>query len=295
MSGLENLDGRLALVTGAGSGIGEATALALADAGCRVIAVDIDGETAEKTAAACAERSGGGWAYTVDVADAAAVTALAEQVQRDHGTLDVLVANAGVGMTGRFLAMSLDDWRWIRGVNLDGVWHTVHAFGAPMVDRGDAHVVIVSSGLAYTMRATEPGYVTTKAAVLALARCLDADWRPRGVGVTAICPGVINTPIIEHTRFLGETADPKLRARTERMFRRGHKPQTVARAIVDAVRKGKTVAPVGWESKLGWWANRFTPVAVQQFIARQGPEARASASEPRAPGSGGVSPQGGAA
>lgn len=272
MPGLENLDGRLALVTGAGSGIGRATALALADAGCRVIALDIDRESAEKTAAACAERGGGGWAYGVDVADADAVTALAELVLRDHGTLDVLVANAGVGMTGRFLSMSLDDWRWIRGVNLDGVWHTVHAFGAPMVERGEGHVAIVSSGLAYTMRATEPGYVTTKAAVLALARCLDADWRTRGVGVTAVCPGVINTPIIEHTRFLGATNDPKRRARTERMFRRGHKPETVARAILTAIRRGSVVAPVGWESKLGWWANRFTPLAVQQFLARQGPE-----------------------
>jgi len=140
-----------------------------------------------------------------------------------------------------------------------------------MVERGDGHVAIVSSGLAYTMRATEPGYVTTKAAVLALARCLDADWRPHGIGVTAVCPGVINTPIIEHTRFLGEQDQPKLRARTEKMFRRGHKPETVARAIVHAVRRGAVLAPVGWESKLGWWAQRFTPLALQQFVARQGP------------------------
>jgi NAD(P)-dependent dehydrogenase (short-subunit alcohol dehydrogenase family) len=273
MAGLQDLDGRLALVTGAGSGIGKATALALAGEGCRVIAADVDGEAAEKTSAACAERGPGGWAEPVDVADALAVTALAERVTKEQGPVDVLVANAGVGMTGRFLDMSLDDWRWIRGVNLDGVVHTVQAFGAPMIERGSGHVAIVSSGLAYTMRATEPGYVTTKAAVLALARCLDADWRPRGIGVTAVCPGVINTPIIEHTRFLGAQDDPKRRSRTEKMFRRGHKPEKVAAAVVDAVRRGRTVAPVGWEAKLGWWAHRLTPVSVQQFIARQGPNA----------------------
>jgi NAD(P)-dependent dehydrogenase (short-subunit alcohol dehydrogenase family) len=272
MAGLPDLGGRLALVTGAGRGIGQATALALADAGCRVLATDVHGESAEKTAAACAERGPGGWGEALDVTDALAVSALADRVQREHGAVDVLVANAGVGMSGRFLDMSLDDWRWIRDVNLDGVVHTVHAFAGPMVERGSGHVAIVSSGLAYTMRATEPGYVTTKAAVLALARCLAADWRPHGVGVTAVCPGVINTPIIEHTRFLGDQDDPKRRARTIKMFRRGHRPETVAAAIVDAVQAGKVVAPVGWEAKLGWWAHRVTPVRVSQFLARQGPK-----------------------
>lgn len=272
MPRLEDLDGRLALVTGAGRGIGEATALALAAAGCRVVATDVDGEAAEKTAAACAERSArDGWGEALDVTDALAVAAAAERIRRDHGPLDVLVANAGVGMSGRFLDMSIDDWRWIRGVNLDGVIHTVHAYGGAMVERGRGHVVVVSSGLAYAMRATEPAYVTTKAAVLALARCLAADWRRRGVGVSAVCPGVINTPIIDHTRFLGEQNDPTRRRRAERLFRRGHRPETVAAAVVDAIRRDRLVVPVGWEARLGWWAHRVTPVAVEQFLARQGP------------------------
>lgn len=268
----QDLDGRLALVTGAGRGIGEATALALAAAGCRVVATDVDGEAAEKTGAACAERSRhGGWGEALDVTDSLAVTALAERVHREHGPLDVLVANAGVGMTGRFLAMSVDDWRWIRNVNLDGVVHAVHAFGGPMVERGRGHIMIVSSGLAYTMRATEPAYVTTKAATLALARCLAADWRPHGVGVTAVCPGVINTPIIDHTRFLGEQNEPTRRARAERLFRRGHKPEAVANAVVRAIGSGTVVLPVGWEARLGWWAHRVTPTGVERFFARQGP------------------------
>lgn len=173
-------------------------------------------------------------------------------------------------MSGRFADMSLDDWQWIRSVNLDGVVHGCHAFGPAMVARGRGHIVNLSSGLGYTPTATEPAYVTTKAGVLALSQCLRADWRSSGVGVTAICPGVINTPIIDSTRFLGELSDGKTIDRTKRLFRRGHKPEKVAAAIVDAVRRNRAVVPVGFEAWMGWYLHRFAPLALQQLIARQG-------------------------
>src|SRR5438132_6249094 len=118
-----------------------------------------------------------------DVTDADAVTALAEAISAEHGAIGVLVNNAGVGLTGRMLATSLDDWRWIRSVNLDGVVHFLYAFAPAMLARGRGHVVNVSSGLGYTPRATEPAYVATKAAVLALSQSLRADWGASGVGV----------------------------------------------------------------------------------------------------------------
>src|SRR5690606_17084695 len=111
----------------------------------------------------------------------------------------------------------------------------------------------------------EPAYVTTKAAVLALSQCLRADWGTSGVGVSAICPGVINTPIIERTRFLGAQAATADRTRT--MFRRGHPPELVARDVVVAIRKDKAVVPVGWEAKLGWWAHRLLPLSAHQHVA----------------------------
>ncbi|HEX6421559.1 MAG TPA: SDR family NAD(P)-dependent oxidoreductase [Acidimicrobiales bacterium] len=261
-----DLDGALALVTGAGSGIGRAIALELARKGARVLAVDLHGDAAEKAAAACGEAGPDARGFTCDVADEAAMAALAERVHADHGPLDVLVNNAGVGMSARFTDMELEDWRWIRSVNLDGVVHGCHVFGPPMLERGRGHVVNVSSGLGYTPRATEGAYVTTKAAVLALSRCLRADWAAAGVGVSAICPGVIDTPILEHTRFLGEQAAAADRVR--RLFRRGHPPALVARDVIVAIRKNKAVVPVGWEAKLGWWAHRLLPLAAQHRLAR---------------------------
>jgi NAD(P)-dependent dehydrogenase (short-subunit alcohol dehydrogenase family) len=264
MAGRVELRGAKALVTGSGAGIGRVTALALAREGAHVLVADIDAAAAEKVVAEIAEAGGTAEAHLLDVTDSDAVATLASTV----GPLDVVVANAGVGMTGRLGDMSLDDWRWIRSVNLDGVMHTCHAFGPPMVERGRGQVVIVASGLGYTPRATEPAYCTTKAGALELAQCLRADWGRSGVGVSAVCPGVINTGILDRTRFVGVTDDEKARAR--KVFRRGHKPETVARDIVKAIKRDKALVTPGFESRVGWWSHRFAPIAVQQLIARQG-------------------------
>jgi 2-hydroxycyclohexanecarboxyl-CoA dehydrogenase len=262
-----DLHGALALVTGAGSGIGREIAVELARKGSRVLAVDQHADTAEKTAIACSEVGPPAHPLVCDVVDPDAVRDLAATVHAEHGTLDVLVNNAGVGMSARFTDMTLDDWRWIRSINLDGVVHCCQALVPPMLAKGHGQVVNVSSGLAYTMRATEPAYVATKAAVLALSRCLRADWQDAGVGVSAVCPGVIDTGIVESGRFLGAQAGTL--ERTRKVFRRGHPPELVARDVVVAIRKNKAVVPVGWEAKLGWWAHRLLPLSGQQRIARR--------------------------
>lgn len=266
---VNKFDDKLVLVTGGGGGIGGATALAFATERARVLCVDIDPESAEKVAAAC-EEAGATLAQPLvcDVADWDSVRRLAEAVHTDHGPLDVLVNNAGVGMTGRLAEMTVDDWRWIREINLDGVVHGCLAFGPAMLARRSGAVVNVSSGLAYTPRATEPAYCATKAAVLALSQCLRADWSREGVSVTAVCPGVIATPIAWSTRYVGSQAAPAVRRRAERLFRRGHPPEAVARAVVDAARGDRTLVTVGWEARLGWWLHRLLPLPAQQLAAR---------------------------
>lgn len=258
------LSGSTALVTGAGSGIGRATALALAAKGAKVVALDIDAETAAKTAA-----DTGGHSYQVDVADRVAVVEIAAAVTAAHGTPDVVVNNAGVGMTGRFLDMDADDWDWIVGINLLGAVNVTKAFGPAMVERGSGQVVNVASGLAYTPRATEPGYVTTKAALLALSQCLRADWHDAGVGVSVVCPGVINTNIVRsNTRYRGSRDGGQARARAEQVFAKGHRPELVADAIISAVERNRSVVPVGFESRLGWWLRGVLPQAATDRAAR---------------------------
>ena len=140
------LDGATALVTGAGHGIGRATALALAGRGARVLCADVDLPAAEKVAAAVEEVGGTARALALDVADRNAVLAAAEALDRP---LDLLVNNAGVGMSGPFADTDLADWDWILAINLGGVLNCCHAFGRPMAAAGRGQVVNVSSGLGY--------------------------------------------------------------------------------------------------------------------------------------------------
>ncbi|MCU1378763.1 MAG: putative oxidoreductase EphD [Acidimicrobiales bacterium] len=247
------------VVTGAGSGIGRATAKALASRGAVVACVDINGEAARQTAEECGH---GATAHLADVGDRDALAAL------DLGEVGIVVNNAGVAVSGPFSEMTADDWEWIRSVNLDGVVNGCAVWGPAMLDRGRGHVVNVSSGLGFTPNVTEATYCATKAAVLSLSMSLRADWAERGVGVTAICPGVIDTPIIGNSRFVGDQVQHK--ADAEQLFAKGHKPEAVAKAIVRAIEGDRGIALVGWESKVAYGIHRFAPLSVQQRVARRG-------------------------
>jgi len=266
------LRGGAALVTGAGSGIGRATALALADAGASVVCVDLDEVAAKTTAVACEDRGVSSRAHACDVADRRAMEALAEHVHAEHGVLDVVVNNAGVGMSGRLADMSLEDWEWIRSVNLDGVVHGCRLFGVPMAERGRGHVVNIASGLAYLPRSTEIAYCTTKAAVLMFTRSLRADWRTRGVGVSAVCPGFINTPILTRGRFVGPLWTPETTRLAQRWFGFGHSPEIVARAVLEAIRRDRPMVAPGFESRLLWHLQKILPLAAGDIIGRPPPQ-----------------------
>jgi NAD(P)-dependent dehydrogenase (short-subunit alcohol dehydrogenase family) len=260
------IQGARVLVTGAGSGIGRATALQCARQRASVIAVDIDEQSARATAEACTALSATAAAYACDVADYDAVVALADAVEREHGPVDVLVNNAGVGVAGPFLDNSIEDWRWLRGVNLDGVVHGCHTFGARMVARRRGHVVNIASMAGYMPHSTLAGYCTSKSAVIMLSQCLRADWAGAGVGVSAICPGVIDTPIPRHTRLVGAMSGKRDQA--IRAFRFGHSPDAVAKAIVKAVENNRETVPVGIESGVAYRVVRFAPPMVRGLLAR---------------------------
>jgi NADP-dependent 3-hydroxy acid dehydrogenase YdfG len=250
------------VITGAGSGIGEATALRYARAGAHVIAVDIDGDAAAATAAACSQVGPEALSRVRDVADAAAMDALAAEL----GEVDVLVNNAGVGVAGPFLDSSLEDWQWLRSINIDGVVHGCRAFAPGMLERRRGHVVNIASGAAYIPHRSMAAYCTSKAAVLMLSQCLRADWAGQKVGVSVICPGVIDTPIARNTRMVGRAE--QRRSQAVRALRMGHSPDLVAKAIVNAAAKNHDIVPVGIESQLAFRLLRLAPGPIQGLVAR---------------------------
>lgn len=261
--GSVRIAGAVAVVTGAGGGIGRATASALAARGAQVACGDLDQRAADETAEAC-----GGLALQVDVADRASVRDFAELVHKELGAPSIIVNNAGVGLSGRFLDTTPDDWDWILGVNLRGVVEVCRTFGPALLEQGHGHVVNVSSGLAYTPRPTESAYVSSKAAILAFSQCLRADWADHGVGVSVICPGIVNTGILDRTRFRGPSAGAERVRRLRRLFARGHRPEVVASAILDAVERNRSLVPVGADAWAGWMIHRLVPSPGLARLAR---------------------------
>jgi NAD(P)-dependent dehydrogenase (short-subunit alcohol dehydrogenase family) len=257
---MNDLNGRIALVTGAASGIGRATALALADAGVRVAVCDVNPEGLADVEAALRQKNACFLARRVDVSKRDAVKALADAVHAEVPALDILVNNAGVGLSGGILSTSLDDWEWVLGVNLWGVIHGCHFFAPEMAKRGSGHIANVASVFGYFAPPNVDGYATTKFGVVGLSESMRAELAPRGVGVSTICPGMIDTGIIRGTRFRGEVDPERARNHIQSMYdKRGHAPEQVARAIVGAIRKDKPLVPVTPEAWFLYYAKRIAP------------------------------------
>ncbi|MEU6755453.1 SDR family oxidoreductase [Streptomyces sp. NPDC046685] len=266
----DRFHGQLVLVTGAASGIGRATAFAFAEAGARVVAVDRDGEGAARTAdMARLVGAPEAWGECVDVSDEQAMEKLAAKVAAEYGIVDVLVNNAGIGLSGAFLDTSAEDWKKVLDVNLWGVIHGCRIFGKQMAERGQGgHIVNTASAAAYLPSRTLPAYSTSKAAVLMLSECLRAELASKSIGVSAICPGIVNTNITATSRFAGvDAAEEKRRQeRSSRLYGlRNFPPEKVADAILRAVVRNEALVPVTPESKGALWMSRFAPRTLRRL------------------------------
>ncbi|MEW1680573.1 SDR family oxidoreductase [Streptomyces sp. NPDC093594] len=267
--------GRLVLVTGAGSGIGRATALAFAEAGARVVAVDRDTGAVVRTVEGARVRgAAAAWAETADVSDERAVEKLAERVTAEHGVVDVLVNNAGVGLGGSFFDTTTEEWKRVLDVNLWGVIHGCLYFGRRMAERGQGgHIVNVASAAAFQPSRALPAYGASKAAVLMLSESLRAELAGRRIGVTAVCPGFVNTAITSTARFAGTDAEEeqRRRRRTARLYGlRNYPPEKVAAAILRAVVRDEAVVPVTPEARTAYALARWMPGARRR-VARVKP------------------------
>lgn len=197
---MKDLDGKVAVITGGGSGIGRGTALALAEAGMHVVVADIDEESAASVAEEVRELGPRALAVRTDVADRASVDALAERAYAEFGAIHVLHNNAGIALFIRLAEMKDVDWRWILSINLEGVVNGLQAFLPRMrAQEGEKHVVNTASMAGMVAGPYLGAYNATKFAVVAISETLRAELGGDGMGVSVLCPGVVSTNIVANT------------------------------------------------------------------------------------------------
>jgi NAD(P)-dependent dehydrogenase (short-subunit alcohol dehydrogenase family) len=271
---MKRFNDKAVLVTGAGSGIGRETALLFASLGARLFLVDVNDEGNEQTRGMIEANGGQADTFHADVSDEDSMASLADAVHARVPAVDILVNNAGIGSGGGFLDASLGTWRKVMDINVMGVVHGCHFFLPAMVKRGEGgHVVNLASAAAFLAAAEMPVYATSKFAVLGLSESLRADMAKHGIGVSAICPGIINTPIVGSTIMEGDMgADAGVREKIVRFYeKRNYTPDKVARAIVDAVRRNTGVKPVSPESWAMYYSKRLMPGLLGRLAQRGSP------------------------
>lgn len=256
--------GKWALVTGAGSGIGRAFAEILAERGARLVLVDQNEDALAEVAAELSLENATVLTRRVDVGSRDEMVALGEWVHERILTLDLLVNNAGVIELGGALDTSWDAWERLLRVNVWGVIHGVKVFVPAMRERKRGAVINVASASGIVGLPTIAAYSTSKFAVVGLSTTLHGELLPHGVHVTCVCPGLVHTNLGQQPHW----------SQTERdeidglLSQQGLDPHAVARAALDGVKKNQTFVHVGGAARLIGWAARLIPASAPRWSER---------------------------
>ncbi|MFZ5564467.1 MAG: SDR family NAD(P)-dependent oxidoreductase [Thermodesulfobacteriota bacterium] len=269
-NGIRTFKDAVAIVTGGASGIGKALAEELATRGASVVLADRQVELAETVAAAIRSAGGRAAAAALDVTDYPAMEQLVKDTVAQAGRLDYMFNNAGIGIGGNVDHHTVDDWDLIINVNLRGVVHGMHAAYNVMTAQGFGHIVSTASMAGLMAVPGMASYCATKHAVVGLSKSLRAEAAGKGVRVSAFCPGVIRTPILEGGRFgkilysMTEEQRAKLPDMFERM--RPMAPDRFAKKALDQVAQNRAIIIVPSWWRLFWWMGRVSP-SLEIFLA----------------------------
>ena len=252
-----DLEGKVAIITGGASGIGKALAQEMAARGCHLVLADVDAETLEQTSVDLRAEGRQVEALTVDVREAAQVQELVEGAYRHLGRVDYLFNNAGINLCAELRDTSLEDWNWIIDVNLRGVVHGVHAAYPIMREQGFGHIVNTASAAALIPAAAEGAYAATKHAVLGLSEALRIEAESFGVNVSVVCPGLVDTPILETTKYVKLAPDAITNASPEKPM----DPRQAARVILRGVERNRFYIVFSATLRTLWPLHRLAPDA----------------------------------
>jgi NAD(P)-dependent dehydrogenase (short-subunit alcohol dehydrogenase family) len=264
---------RVAIVTGGASGIGRALAAALTGRGDTVLVADAAGDAAKAVAAELTGRGRGvAVPAEVDVRDAAAVQDLVDTAYREYGRLDLMANNAGIAVGGLVEEMTLDHWNATIDVNLRGVVHGVHAAYPRMVRRRAGQILNTASLAGLTEPPMMAPYTATKHAVVGLTLSLRAEAARHGVRVSVLCPGFVDTPLLDRVnQGLPQTeAGRTARASALRIQRRLYPPDRLAADVLRGLDRDTAVIVAPLPARVAWYANRYLPGLVRRIVQAQG-------------------------
>ena len=268
---MRKLEDKVAVVTGGSSGIGRAIALALAQGGCKVAVVGTSRERIDETLARMPARSHCS-GYVCDVADLAAVMALAETVERDFGQVDIIVNNAGFTSSAPFTEFDIALFERIIRVNFLGVVNCCHAFLPRLQTRSEAHIVNMSSMLGFVGVPNQSAYVASKFAIRGFTESLWAELDDSPIAVTGIYPGTIQSDILQRASF---SDDLEKAAMMKMMARFGIPASDVAKQTVDAIRRGRRQVIIGRDAQALVGFNRLHSGLCHKVIASGSRRAKA--------------------
>lgn len=227
------LEGKSAIVTGGGSGIGQAIAVLFASEGARVAVVDRDAAGASRTAQTITEAGGSAESYVCDVGEASAVEATAQRILETTAAVDILVTAAGFSCGGTVLTTSVEDWDAVFRTNVGGTWLWARAVIPTMRKRGGGSIITFASQLAVAGGRGNSAYISAKGAILSLTRTMALDFAPDRIRVNAIAPGAIETPML--ARSFARHAEPETvrdASRRRHALQRFGTPREIAEAAL---------------------------------------------------------------
>jgi len=270
---MNRLDGKGVVITGAASGLGRSLALVLARKGCRIGIADINMDGAEETLKMVKGGGGDGETFKLDVSKPEEVEAMAAHFFETWGSVDLLVNNAGVAVTGFVGDIPLEDWEWIIGINFWGMLYGCHYFIPRMKAQGGGHILNVASAAGLLCMMEMAPYNTAKAGIISLSETLKWELAPDNIGVTVLCPMFFDTHLLDEMRFTDDFEHEFARTTFD------HARMTsgeVAEAAVKAVEKGRLYCLPQTTGKFFWVIKRISPSFFSGLMAfvNQHPMAR---------------------
>ena len=260
----QDFDGAIAILTGGARGIGRAVAEEMARRGAVTVVADLDAEKADTVVTAIRDAGGKARSAQLDVTDAGAFGRLVERTVDEHGRLDYLFNNAGIGVSGEVRDLPAGAWDRVIDVNLRGVIHGIEAAYPRMIEQGSGHIfntACIAGLVPFPMTAA---YCASKHAIVALSTALRAEAAPHGVKVSVVCPGTVDTGLFDHIEYFRVDKRAIMAGLSMTLL----PVDRCARAILKGVRRNRAIITVTMHARVIWWLYRLAPRAFLWLTSR---------------------------